>query len=62
MHNPWLAQLIKSDMISSESNTAENYLFYRNKPYNHRILWGTKCDFRGKKHFFCIGVKKMRYI
>lgn len=52
MHNPCLAQLMRSDMISSESNTAGSHVFYRNKPHHHGILWGTGCDFRGEKSIF----------
>lgn len=62
VHNPCLAQLMKADMISSESNTAGSHLFYTNKPHHHGTLWGTGCDFRGeRKAFFLRGNGKGLY-
>ena len=51
VHNPCLFQLRRSDMISSESDTAGSHLFYRNKQYHHGIVWSTGCDFRKWTHF-----------
>lgn len=57
MHNLYLAQLMRSDMISTESNAAGSHLFYRNKQYHRGILWSTGCGFRRKKHFSYVEVK-----
>lgn len=54
MDSPCLAQLMRPDMISFESDTTGSHLFYRNKQYHHGILWSAGCDFRGKKSIFLV--------
>lgn len=61
VHKPYFSQLMRADMISSESNTAGSHLFHRNKQYHHRILWSQDVIL-GEKAFFLEYKQKMKYV